>query len=499
MRSSGGSRIPYLWLLLLTAVATLIHGYHLGTDDAEIYVAAVKKAVDPSLFPFGSQFFMSHGRLSLFSNLVAFSSRLTHLPIDTTIFLWHVSSIFLLLLAAWQLLTVCFEDRRACLTGVALLAGVLAVPVAGTALVIMDPYLTARSLSTPTTLFAIAAFATQRYRAAFVWLVLTALIHPQMSVYCAAFFVSMRLARTRMRQQEPVAVYGLIPAVLPRGFVPGPAQGPYREALMMRTYFFVYNWAWYEWAGALMPLAILWALSRLQLRGTLPAFRRLCLAMVGFGVLSIAAAMVCSIADSMQNFARLQPMRSLHLVYVIFFLFLGALVEQYVFKRRLWLALALFVPLCAGMWWVARSTYPSSPHVEWPGLKSKSPWLSAFLWIRGNTPKDAVFALDPNYMNEPGVDDHGFRAMAERSVLADYMKDSGAVSLFPQLADEWKREVKAQEGWNHFMPADFKRLAAEYPVTWILVKRPGPAGFDCPYQNQAVAVCRISSGAVAAR
>ncbi len=72
----------------------------------------------------------------------------------------------------------------------------------------------------------------------------------------------MRMTRTRMRRPEPVAVYGLIPAMLPRGFVPGPAQGPYREALMMRTYFFVSNWAWYEWAGALMPLAILWALEQ---------------------------------------------------------------------------------------------------------------------------------------------------------------------------------------------------------------------------------------------
>ncbi len=102
-RNAGFSSSPQL--------AALVHGYHFGTDDAEIYVAAVKKAVDPSLFPFGSQFFMSHGRLSLFSNLVAFSSRLTHLPIDTTIFLWHVCSIFLLFLAAWQLLTVSFEDQ----------------------------------------------------------------------------------------------------------------------------------------------------------------------------------------------------------------------------------------------------------------------------------------------------------------------------------------------------------------------------------------------------
>lgn len=491
MRKPGSSRIPQSWLLLLTATAVLIHGYHLGTDDAEIYVAAVKKAVDPSLFPFGSQFFMSHGRLSLFSTLVADSSRLTHIPIDAAIFVWHVFSIYLILLAGWEILTATFENPRACFAGVALLAGVLAVPVAGTALVIMDPYLTARSISTPTTLFAISAFLSQRYRRAFTWLVFTALVHPQMSVYCAAFFGLLSLTRVRVRRPEPVAVYGLAPAILPKGFVLGPAQGAYREALLMRTYFFVSNWAWYEWIGAVFPLAILFAFGSRQIAGTLPTFRRVSIALGIFGALAILAALLISVPESMQNFARLQPMRSLHLVYVIFFLFLGALGGEHLLKNRIWPALVLFIPLAAGMWCVAQATYPSSPHVEWPGMRLKNPWLSAFLWIRENTPKDAVFALDPRYMDHPGVDGHGFRAIAERSVLADYVKDSGAVSLFPQLADEWKREVTAQEGWNHFTATDFERLAGQYPVNWILVVRPAPAGFECPYQNEAVTVCRI--------
>jgi hypothetical protein len=491
MSRPGDSRTPYRWLLLLTAIAVAIHGYHLGTDDAEIYVAAVKKSVDSSLFPFGSQFFMSHGRLSLFSTLVADSSRLMHVPIDGAIFLWHVFSIFLLLIAGWEILCCCFESDRARWAGVVLLAGVLAVPVAGTALVIMDPYLTARSLSTPSTLLAISGFVAQRYRRAFAWLVFTAFIHPQMSVYCAVFFACLALARVRVRQPEPVPVFGMMPAILPRGFIPGPAQGNYREALMMRTYFFIYNWAWYEWLGAVVPLVMLGVAASLPWRGTLPPFRRICIALTAFGTLAIVAALVISIPESMQNFARLQPMRSLHLVYVIFFLFLGALGGEYLLKNRAWPALVLFVPLAAGMWWVAEATYPSSPHIEWPGMRLKNPWLSAFVWIRDNTPKDAVFALDPKYMDQPGVDHHGFRAIAERSVLADYVKDSGAVSLFPQLADEWKREVTAQEGWEHFTAGDFQQLASQYPVTWILVKKPAPAGFDCPYQNEAVTVCRI--------
>ena len=115
---------------MIAFLAVLVHGYHLGADDAEIYVPAIKRAADPGLYPFGSEFFMSHAHLSLFPNLVGYSARLTHLPIDFVIFSWHIACIFLLLLAAWQLLRACFVNATAYWSGVALLAGTLSVPIA---------------------------------------------------------------------------------------------------------------------------------------------------------------------------------------------------------------------------------------------------------------------------------------------------------------------------------------------------------------------------------
>jgi len=79
--------------------------------------------------------------------------------------------------------------------GVALLAATLSVPVAGTGLVVMDPYLTARSLSTPATLFAIAWYLSNRPRLALVWLAVTATLHPQMAVYGLLFLGVMELRR----------------------------------------------------------------------------------------------------------------------------------------------------------------------------------------------------------------------------------------------------------------------------------------------------------------
>jgi hypothetical protein len=91
----------------------------------------------------------------------------------------------------------------------------------------------------------------------------------------------------------------------------------------------------------------------------------------------------------------------------------------------------------------------------------------------------------------PGEDMHGFRAIAERSMLADAVKDSGAVSLFPGLAAEWKAQVQSAHGWKQFQLPDFERLAGLYPVTWFVTELPAPAGLPCPYRNQAVAVCRL--------
>jgi hypothetical protein len=61
------------------------------------------------------------------------------------------------------------------------------------------------------------------------------------------------------------------------------------------------------------------------------------------------------------------------------------------------------------------AAYPASPHIERHGAGYRGEWLASFLWIRDHTPKDAVFALDPEYLLKSGVDRHGFRAMAERS------------------------------------------------------------------------------------
>lgn len=481
---AGGT--PFFRLSVLASVSLIINGYHLGADDAAIYVPGIKRAFDPELYRFGSQFFMMHAHWSLLSTLVGGSARVAHLPIDTAILAWHWMGLFLLLFGAWRLLSVCFESAAARWGGVTLLAATLSVPVAGTALVLADPYVTSRTLSTPFTMFCIAAFLSHRSRAALAWLAATVLLHPQMGAYCGAFLgglTVMRNLEAQRRLELPLAAMGL-----PLLFDFHAAKGAAKEALYSRTFFFLYNWTWYEWLGVIAPLALAGWASRLRLRAATEQFFLVLRTLVPFGLVFTVLGVLLSSSVHLENFARLQPMRAFHLVYVIFFLLLGGLIGEYALKGVAWRWLALFVPLACGMWFVSRDAYEASPHIEWPGVAQSNPWLSAFYWIRANTPKDAVFALGPDYMNSRGEDEHGFRAIAERSMLADKVKDGGAVSLFPELASEWKAESGVQSGWTRFGPNEFGRLARLYPVDWVITRRSASAGLSCPYENLELAV-----------
>jgi hypothetical protein len=161
-------------------------------------------------------------------------------------------------------------------------------------------------------------------------------------------------------------------------------------------------------------------------------------------------------------------------------------------KNRPWAIAALTISLAAGMFIVNRQTYPNSPHIEIPSTTSSNPWVNTLLWVRLNTPSDAVFAVDSRYFSEKLTDVHGFRAISERSELADYHKDGGVVSLFPGLADEWKQMSNATYGLNHFSIEQFKSLRDAYPViSWTVIHGSAPLGMSCPYQQRDYSVCRL--------
>ncbi len=475
---------PVLILLALTTAALFVHGYHPWAEDAEIYLPGVEKLINPSLFPFNTRFFESHAHLTLFPDLIAASVRWSHLPLEWALFFWQVLSIFLFLLACWSLSGRCFKNTNARWAAVALVASLFTLPVAGTALYIMDEYINPRNLVAFAEVFAIVAVLDKKYFRAAFFLALAAAFHPLMPVFVAVYCVLVVAMGGVEHRSASLAL------LVPLGLLDR-SSAAYHQVALLHPYHYPMRWHWYEWLGALAPIAILWAYSRLGQERGLRNITLLCRALVIYELICIPAALLVSVPERIESLARLQPMRSLYLVYVLFILMTGGLLGEFVLKNRVWRWLLLFVPLCAGIFAAQRVLFPASAHIEWPGVASRNRWVQAFDWVRVNTPTDAFFALNPEHMHILGEDENGFRAVAERSMLADTVKDSGAVTMFPPNAEEWLRQVTAQQGWENFQAADFERLHRDFGVNWVVLQVPVRVGLNCPYSNQAVSVCRV--------
>ena len=483
-------RREFAFLALLMCAALFVHGYHPYAEDAEIYVPSIAKILNPSLFPFGQEFFEANGHLTIFPRLMAEFVRISHASLDWVLFCVYIGSIFLLLLACFRLASKCFSTAAGRWGAVTMVACLLTLPVAGTSLYIFDQYLNPRCISAFAVLFAIDAIIERRYWRAVCWLIVTAAIHPFMTVFAVAF-IALWLIRNRESLGIPVLSTASVAVTL--GFHLKPPSAIYWRCLENHRYYFLLRWTWYEWLGILGPLAILWCCGKFAERRGNSVLARLSQTLFLFEAICFAVGLIVTIPHPLEILAPYQPMRILQLVYLLMFMIIGGLVGEYVLKKRPLLWIMLFVPIATGLCVAQLELFPQTRHVEWPGAKPINPWLQAFAWIHENTPTDAVFALDPNYMVLPEENYQGFRAAAKRSSLADAKKDWSAAVLYPwlPLADEVFAQTQAVSTWKRFGPDDFERLREKYDVTWVVVQQPAGDGLDCPFQNNAVRVCRI--------
>jgi len=123
--------------------------------------------------------------------------------------------------------------------------------------------------------------------------------------------------------------------------------------------------------------------------------------------------------------------------------------------------------------------------------QTRNEWVEAFDWIRLRTPKDALFALDADYITKPGEDAQSFRAIAERSVLPDYSKDGGEAAITPWLTESWTSGQEAQVNLSGRTDAQRLQLLTPKGVNWIVLEAKAETGFACVFANAAVKVCRL--------
>src|SRR6202451_1620512 len=131
---------PRITIALITPAVLLVHGYHPLADDGAVYVTGIKKLADPGLFQTDAVFALSPTHLSIFAHVLAALLHLSHLPLPALLLVCQLASIFLFLLGSWKVVVRTFPDHNARWGAVLLAACSFTLPVAGTSLSIMDPY-----------------------------------------------------------------------------------------------------------------------------------------------------------------------------------------------------------------------------------------------------------------------------------------------------------------------------------------------------------------------
>ena len=495
MPQRDSTKTGLLAISLLTLFAVAVAGYHPFVEDGGVYAAGIEKLLNPALFPTWTAFVTEHLRFSLFAPLVAGLVRATHLSLEGTLLLLYLASIWTTLYAAWLLATRLTQNTQARLAAVTLLACWLTLPIAGTSLMLMDPYVTARSFTTPLTLLALAWTLDALSGRRIAWLLCmlaiatAAILHPLMAGYALASVLCLAAVRTKKLWPSILLLAAAIATAAILQLKAPPESPTYLSIALTRYYWFPSQWHWYELLGLAAPLLILAALRK----RSNPPTRTLIHAGLLLGLISLLIALLFAHESYATHLvARLQPLRAFQIVYELMILLLGAWLGTHLLKRQPLRWAVLLIALGTPMFYAQRATFPNSAHIEWPNAQPTNPWQQAFVWIRTHTPTDALFALDTHYITEGRHEDaQCFRAIAQRSALPDYSKDGGEASITPALTEAWSIGQAAQT--NLESEPDSLRLAKlkALGVTWVVLQANSQTTWSCPYRNPTVKVCRL--------
>lgn len=490
----------------LSAATIAIHGYHVGVEDQAIYLAGILHHLNPSLFPHDAILFETQTRHTILDQLVTGVIRTTHLSLDWSLFVLHFGTIFLLLFGAWRVARRCFSNAYAVWAGLAMLTGLLLIPVAGTSQYIMDQYLHPTALSTALILLPLADFLPgqnrQRGWVRYLFLAicfgLAFLMQLQMAVFGLGLIVFLAIPWEHWIPAMGVTALWVLPGASIRQFFE-PGSSAWQEAARIHTQHYLLRWEWYEWLGIIAPMFLFWWWARLAEKKSESVLAWFCRRLALYGTLVLIFGSALVIPPQFERLTVFQPMRMFTLIYLYMLLLGGGLLGEFFLRKVVWRWVIVFGTIAVGMYYGERALFPASPHIEWPGRPVRNDWVDAFLWIRSNTPQDGYFAINPHYLGDKREDERGFRAWAWRSHMADWEKDGGVACLVPSVAPRWQREVHARDNWSHFGNSDFDRLKQEFGVDWVVWEKPSiggrpgppPTALDCLYQNPSLYVCRI--------
>src|SRR5438876_12039351 len=109
----------------------------------------------------------------------------------------------------------------------------------------------------------------------------------------------------------------------------------------------------------------------------------------------LVVALIIMLPVSLERLKPSQPMRYLHLLYLVFVLISGGLIGRHSLRTHVFRFLLFFVPLGLLMFYIQRQTFSVSCHAAFPGGVRQNPWIKAFARIPHSAPDNGYSARHP--------------------------------------------------------------------------------------------------------
>src|SRR4029077_15432153 len=263
----------------------------------------IMRDLNPALYPHDSDFFAVQLQATIFDKVMAASVRLTHAPLGWVIFAWHYLTIYLVLLGCWRLSRRMFSETYAHWASTALVAVLLTLPGAGSALFIVDQNLHPRAMATAAILAAIVATLDRKFALPIALLILAALLHPIMATFGISLCIFLAW------RPPMIGTRASILALAPLGWIFEPTSPAWRVAANTRDYYFLGRWEWYDWLGVFAPFAILWWFRRIGQPDRASTMVHLPSRLIAFGIFQLIVAIALMLPQSLERIRPLQPMR----------------------------------------------------------------------------------------------------------------------------------------------------------------------------------------------
>ena len=155
---------------------------------------------------------MNQMRFTIYPKAMALLIRLSHLGLERVVFFAHILSVFLFLLGCLRLGKRIFASPEARWASVALIAALLTLPVAGTALLLIDEHLHPRSFAAAFALFSLVAVLDGRLLKAAVWTLAAGLLSPLLAFPGGLFAAFLAWRRYKATQGAPRQITPLFAA-----------------------------------------------------------------------------------------------------------------------------------------------------------------------------------------------------------------------------------------------------------------------------------------------